>query len=750
MFIRVILAIVFSYAAVTLAQRKVHQVQDPEPADPSGEKNEDGKEIYNHSNRCSTTKEKEEDESIGDLSTAEGDNMYEEDNQVLLDDFEDLVKESQAFLSGLGISRAEYDVDDKVELQNEGNTKNNEASRISGAPTLSFDKESRGSNQESSRDFDHTLDKFVELQKADQEEENMKMEAEKQLNGKTSEIERHKKMASLQEEVLRLSKESDEINVMKQELEATYERLEHLQRARKIDANGANKKLPMLKRKVNILQEREMPTFKGFMEQESQIFRERDLHVMNLQRTVDYLGQQKQDLIVELSKVESKIVKLSSEDDSIAEIQSEISELRQIKEDLYQVVEGLQLCRLHQLQEIVHLRWVNACLRYELRKFKVPCEKFTAVDLTNSLSPISQDQANKLMIEYGFFTQKTTKCAEEDSESIPCFRSTVSEGDLDGSSFHRWRWKHHSYTRKIFRTKDIKNWFRRKVRNLSSLLDQRYIHKGSKTSLENTVPSNNSDLHEVCSVNINVPKNYSDHLSASNSNYALQQLPLEESSSSEDIMSRFLSSISDEKHTSFKDDHKLEMERETDLRVESHQPRIGTFTEKSAITSGSPLSLRAIHNQPCFQPPGSTEVHVIKRKQFKRAPAFIGLNPSLRRWAEEKDVTLRTVDMNISDSCNTKISEDRSTFYPRWHECHEVEHFARPQYKVDTITQSTLQYQDLESLENEVSSFEDDPGIPSELSFKKMQALLKKVEKSVSDFLKTHHMASEIYNIPTL
>ncbi|KAJ1442795.1 hypothetical protein SESBI_00675 [Sesbania bispinosa] len=57
----------------------------------------------------------------------------------------------------------------------------------------------------------------------------------------------------------------------------------------------------------------------------------------------------------------------SSESDIVAKIKAEASLLRLTNEDLCKQVEGLQTSRLNEVEELAYLRWVNACLRNELK-----------------------------------------------------------------------------------------------------------------------------------------------------------------------------------------------------------------------------------------------------------------------------------------------------------------------------------------------------------------------------------------------
>ena len=84
----------------------------------------------------------------------------------------------------------------------------------------------------------------------------------------------------------------------------------------------------------------------------------------------------------------------------VAQAEATSTALRNANEDLCRQVEGLQNDRFSEVEELVYLRWVNACLRYELRNYQAPTGKPTAVDLNKNLSPKSQAMAKQMMLEH--------------------------------------------------------------------------------------------------------------------------------------------------------------------------------------------------------------------------------------------------------------------------------------------------------------------------------------------------------------
>lgn len=63
-------------------------------------------------------------------------------------------------------------------------------------------------------------------------------------------------------------------------------------------------------------------------------------------------------------------------------------------------IEQLQSDRCSDIEELVYMRWINACLRYELRNYQPPPGKTVAKDLSKCLSPTSEKKAKQLILEY--------------------------------------------------------------------------------------------------------------------------------------------------------------------------------------------------------------------------------------------------------------------------------------------------------------------------------------------------------------
>ncbi|KGN45575.1 protein CHUP1, chloroplastic isoform X2 [Cucumis sativus] len=88
------------------------------------------------------------------------------------------------------------------------------------------------------------------------------------------------------------------------------------------------------------------------------------------------------------------------EDQEKESLKEETERLTRENEALTKEIEQLQAHRLADVEELVYLRWINACLRYELRNFQPPAGKTAARDLSKTLSPKSEEKAKKLILDY--------------------------------------------------------------------------------------------------------------------------------------------------------------------------------------------------------------------------------------------------------------------------------------------------------------------------------------------------------------
>ncbi|CAM6065796.1 unnamed protein product, partial [Sphagnum tenellum] len=200
---------------------------------------------------------------------------------------------------------------------------------------------------------------------------------------------------------------------LQKELEEAHgTRIEELQKEMQTNVEQANAKLSMTKQKVSMLETQlsmletrcEEEKSKKDMDIQSNMYfsQEMEGEVVGLRHTNKELEQQKIELTERLLAAEIRLThhfEMEKEDHD-AKPKENIVALRHVNEDLIKQVEGLQSSRFSEVEELVYLRWVNACLRHELRNHQTTLARVSALDLNKSSSPESVEKAKQLMLEY--------------------------------------------------------------------------------------------------------------------------------------------------------------------------------------------------------------------------------------------------------------------------------------------------------------------------------------------------------------
>ncbi|WMV51518.1 hypothetical protein MTR67_044903, partial [Solanum verrucosum] len=93
---------------------------------------------------------------------------------------------------------------------------------------------------------------------------------------------------------------------------------------------------------------------------------------------------------------------ISALEDSVLveELKQESLQLSKQNEELVKEVDHIQEGRCSDVDKVAYLKWINACLRYELRNYQSALGETTARDLSKTLSPESSKKAKKLVVEY--------------------------------------------------------------------------------------------------------------------------------------------------------------------------------------------------------------------------------------------------------------------------------------------------------------------------------------------------------------
>ncbi|XP_047094646.1 protein CHUP1, chloroplastic-like [Lolium rigidum] len=398
------------------------------------------------------------------------------------------------------------------------------------------------------------------------EQETDVTELQKQLKIKTVEVDMlNITISSLQAERKKLQEDVVRGAAAKKELEASRTRIKELQRQIQMEANQTKGQLMLLKQQVMGLKAKEEEVAKKDAEIERKLKKLKDLEVevLELRRKNKELLYEKRDLMVKLDAAQGKI----TESDVVAHARDEINNLRHTNEDLTKQVEGLQMNRFSEVEELVYLRWVNACLRFELRNYQIPSGKMSARDLNRTLSPKSQERAKQLMLEYG--SERGQGDTDLDSAPSSAPSSPRSE-DFDTMSIDSSSSRYSFLSKRPNLMQKLKKWGRSKDDSSYLSSPTRSLTSGSpkrsqkpKGPLESLMIRNAGDGISITTFG----KREQDSNEMDDANIA----------SSFQLMSKTVEGFADEKYPAYKDRHKLATEREKAVKEKAEQARAQRF-----------------------------------------------------------------------------------------------------------------------------------------------------------------------------
>ncbi|KAJ8774624.1 hypothetical protein K2173_017070 [Erythroxylum novogranatense] len=429
------------------------------------------------------------------------------------------------------------------------------------------------------------------------EQESDVYELHKQLKIKMVEIDMlNITISSLQAERKKLQEQVVKGASVKKELEMARSKIKELQRQIEVDANQTKGHLLLLKQQVSGLQAKEEEAMKMEVEFEKKVkaVKELEMEVVELKRKNKELQHEKRELIIKLDACEAKLGALSNmtESEMVVKAREDLNHLRHVNEDLLKQVEGLQMNRFSEVEELVYLRWVNACLRYELRNYQAPPGKISARDLNISLSPKSQEKAKRLMLEYAGSERGQ---GDTDLESNFSHPSSPGSEDFDNASIDS---SSSRYSKKQSLIQKLKKWGRSKD-DLSPVSPSSISISGGSPIRKSMSHRSRGPLESL------MLRNAGDSVAITTFGAMEQESPdspgtkaspgesLNSIASSFNLISKSGGGVLEEKYPAYRDRHKLALEREKHIKEKAEQARAARFAGKSSYESApmSPVSL---------------------------------------------------------------------------------------------------------------------------------------------------------------
>lgn len=560
---------------------------------------------------------------------------------------------------------------------------------------------------------------------------------------------------SLQAELSEYKRNSKKLDVEK-ELES-----------KKIEVDGLVKKVESLeKEKANLSgQLVSLASVMGKQDDEVDVSKVQDnassveIEVVELRRLNMELQLQKRNLSGRISSLESQLATLAkvSESDVLEKIKAEASLLRHTNEDLCKQVEGLQISRMNEVEELAYLRWVNSCLRDELR----------------SCSNVTSD------------TPSTPGSFDKRRESI-CFSPFKIDEDSDDLA-----------TKRLYLVKKFKKW---------PITDEDLQQMKYKDNLVNRNwddQQGSGRRHSISGMNCSHEDLILNKKRQSDSFMCSKEL---DKRAEVLVSQKYDLEVSNRPHV-YTDCQEicrvtasLDVEKRA-LRVPNPPPRpscsglTGLKEESSSL-----ILVPAAPPPPPPPPPPPKSMARASTGMVQRAPQVVEFYHSLMKRESRKDC-LNSGSADASDVANVRSSmigeiENRSSHllaikadvetqaefvnflirevnnavyqniedvvaFVKWLDdelCFLVDeravlkHFEWPEKKADTLREAAFGYRDLKKLEQEISTYKDDPRLPCDLALKKMAALSERMERTVHNILRTRESSMrncKEFQIPT-
>ncbi|XP_051125685.1 protein CHUP1, chloroplastic-like [Andrographis paniculata] len=491
---------------------------------------------------------------------------------------------------------------------------------------------------------------------------------------------------------------------------------------------------------------------------ESDAFANADMEVVELRRLNKELQLQKRNLACRISSLESQLTTLAkfSESDSVEKIKAEASMLRDTNQDLCKQVEGLQMSRMNEVEELAYLRWVNSCLRDELRS-------------CSTMNP--------------------------DPDSVEKSRESISFSPFNNEEEHN-----DTARKRLFLVKKFKKWpitdeDLQQMKYTDTLLNRNWDDPHS-TSRRHSISGANCCPEELATYR----KRQSDSFVCSKEAEKRVEVLVSEKYDLE-VSNRSL--VYSNCQEVCRLTGSLDVVEKRALRIPNPPPRpsctgLSVLKEETSVQTVPPAPALPPPPPPPPPPPKLTarrSTGVVQRAPqvvefyhslMKRESRKDSLNPgatdtsdvanvhsSMIGEIENRSSHLLAIKMDVEiqgEFVNSLIREVNNAVYQdiedvvafvKWLDdelCFLVDeravlkHFAWPEKKSDTLREAAFGYRDVKKLEQEISNYTDDPCLQSDVALKKMAALSERMERTVHDILRARDALMrncKEFNIPT-
>ncbi|XP_045788274.1 protein CHUP1, chloroplastic [Trifolium pratense] len=238
------------------------------------------------------------------------------------------------------------------------------------------------------------------------------------------------KVETLQSENRRLEAQISDHAKVVSELESSKTKVKFLKKKIRYEAEQNKEHIIILKQKVSKLQDLESKAVANDQEIQMKLKRLKDLEDEVEQWKKSNLRLEKDNSELARRLDSTQILANSVLEDPEADaLREESDRLKRENERMTKEIEQLQADKCTDLEELVYLRWINACLRHESRNYQPPTGKTVARDLSKSLSPDSEKKAKQLILEYANNEGRTSSISDVDSDQWSSSQASFIDTD---------------------------------------------------------------------------------------------------------------------------------------------------------------------------------------------------------------------------------------------------------------------------------------------------------------------------------
>ncbi|CAL9211191.1 unnamed protein product [Musa hybrid cultivar] len=232
------------------------------------------------------------------------------------------------------------------------------------------------------------------------------------------------RIESLQSDNQRLEAQLADLPRVMNELESARATIRLLKKKSRSDAKQAAERTASLHQRISQLQRQNNEETEGKLKRLAELEDE----AAQLKLVNSSLTEQTSDLTRKLESAQASASSALEAQELQADALAKANFLKVANEKLVKDIEQLKTEKAADVEELVYLRWVNACLRYELKNYK---QKSAAKDLSKSSSPESEEKPKLHMMEYADsgIDEKTSSFVDFDSEHSFSSQTSTEESE---------------------------------------------------------------------------------------------------------------------------------------------------------------------------------------------------------------------------------------------------------------------------------------------------------------------------------